>query len=408
MRLSEKATRYALRLTASDRPALLVIVAGDYDSAKLKGVLHLFSEYDEQGFFGKVILVSPYLRRDRRIVLDDRTELYEFGWGWRNLRKLAAPVHLYRVIRECRRIVRRQGIHVIRATEPTTCGFIAWATSRLSGVPYCLSLHANYDALFALDGRRGAPTFVGTRRLVRPLEKLTLRGAALVLPIRQSLVPYALKRGVNPLNIRLIPHGVDLALFKSECAIDLRSSLDLPPDRKVVAFAGRLSPENYVLDMLEAVAAVAEQRDDFVFVMAGGGVLEAEIRARIDANPALRRVARLTGFISREMVIALRRHCAVSICLMGGFSLIEACAAGRPVIAYDVDWHGELVIDGVTGRLVAEHSITSVAAALTELLSDDLKASQMGRKAQALAFSRHDLTVTSRNKQRWYRELVPS
>jgi glycosyltransferase involved in cell wall biosynthesis len=385
----------------------MVIFAGDYDSSRRKGVESLFLQFDEEGFFEKVIFISPLLRDDRRVLLDDRHELHEFGLGRRGVvRRLLAPFHLLRVIVQCRRLVRRERIGVIRATEPTLCGFVAWATARLTRVPYVVSLHADYDKLFALDGRRGAPALGGSRALTGLLERLTLRGAARVLPIRDSLVPYVLKRGVSRDKVRVIPHGIDLTPFTHEPAVDIHTTLGIPPDKAILAFAGRLSAENYVGDVLDAVRRVAERRDDFVLVLAGGGVLEKEIATRLQTDPVLARVVCATGFVSQDTVRALRSGCVVSLCLMGGFSLIEACAAGRPVIAYDVDWHHELVIDGRTGRLIREHDTEGVADAVVAFLDNKAEAARMGAEARNLAFARHDSRNASEVKRRWYLEVL--
>lgn len=395
--------------SSADARRLLVIFAGDLASARRKGVEHLLLHYDEGGYFDKVVLVSPYLRRDARVVLDSRHELLEFGLGRARLvRRLLAPLHVLRLILACRRIVRREGIKVIRGTEPTLCGLVAWATSRLTGVPYVVSLHADYDKRFALDGGRGAPTLFGSRRLVQPLERLTLRGAALVLPIRESLISYAAARGVSRDRIRVIPHGIDEASFTRPVVADVRQALGLPADRAIVAFVGRLSAENYVKDLLDAARLLAERRDDFVVVLAGGGVLEADVRARLAADPLLAGVVRPVGFQSRDTVRALQSAAAVSVCLMGGFGLIEACAAGRPVVAYDVEWHHELVIDGSTGRLLPEHDVPGVTRAIAAFVDDPALAERMGREARRLAWSRHRLADTQRVKRQVYGELLES
>lgn len=385
---------------------LMVVFPGDYDSAKKKGVEGQLLQFDENGFFDKVLFVGACIRRDARMVLDAHHEVVEVGFGRSFVQRLLAPLHVARLIAICARLVRREGIQLIRATEPTLCGFIAWAAAGLAGIPYCVSLHADYDRLYALDGRRGAPTLLGSRALIRPLERLTMGGAARVMPIRDSLIPYLLARGVGPDNIRVIPHGIDLTPFTLPPAVDIREMFGIPPGTAILAFAGRLSPENYVNEMLDAVRHVACQRDDFVLVLAGGGPLEAEITTRLAADPVLARVVRPVGFVSQETVRALRGVCRVSLCLMGGFSLIEACAAGRPVIAYDVDWHHELVVDGVTGRLVPEHQIEGVANAIGEFLDDEQKAQQMGAAGRALAFARHDIHVASENRRRCYAELL--
>jgi len=385
----------------------MVIFAGDYDSARTKGVDGLFLQYDEQGYFEKVVLVSPYRREDAHIILSERIELRQFGLGrGRISRCVLAPFHLLRVMVQCFRLVRGESISLIRATEPTLCGVVAWAAARFTGIPYCLSLHADYDKRFALDGRRGAPTFLGSRALVRPLERLTLRGAARVMPIRESLVAYVLARGVRRANVRVIPHGIDFTPFKQPLVMDIRQKLGIPTTKRIITFAGRLSAENYVDEMLDAARLLAERRDDFVLVVAGGGILEDEIAARLARDPVLSRVVRVVGFVSPDTVRALRMGGVVSICLMGGFSLIEACAAGRPVIAYDVEWHHELVITGRTGYLIREHDVEAVAAAMGDLMDDECEAARMGAEAQALAFERHDIGAVSEMKRRWYGEVL--
>ena len=386
----------------------MVVFAGDYESAKKKGVERQLLQFGENGFFDKVVFVCPYVRRDARVALDGRHEIVEVGFGPSRLSRLLAPLHIARVIATCVRIVRRERIQLIRATEPTLCGFVAFVAARVAGIPYCVSLHADYDKLYALDGRRGAPTLLGSRWLIRPLERLTMRRAARVMPIRNSLIPYATARGVHRENVRVIPHGIDLTPFTEPPSVDIRRVFDIPAGKAILAFAGRLSPENYVVEMLDAVRQLADRRDDFVLVLAGGGPLEAELSARLAADPVLARVARPVGVVSQEIVRALRGACRVSLCLMGGFSLIEACAAGRPVIAYDVDWHHELVVDGVTGRLIPEHRITDVADAIGALLDDEVIAQRMGAAARALAFAGHDLRRASETRQRCYAELLAS
>jgi len=384
----------------------MVIVAADYESARKKGVEHLFLQHDEGGFFEKVILVSPYLRRDRVIALGGGHEFRESGLGTGVVQRLLAPLHIVRLVLACVRTVRAEHIDVIRATEPTLCGLVAWATARLAGVPYVLSLHADYDKRFELDGRRGAPTLFGFRAPIRPLERLTLRGATRVLPIRESLVPYALARGVSRENIRVVPHGVNFAALERSPAVDVRTRFRIPVDKAILAFAGRLSAENYVGDMLDAIQRLAGRRNDFVLVLAGGGVLEGEIAARLRDDPTLARVVLPVGFVSQETVYALRQACAVSICLMGGFSLIEACAAGRPVVVYDVEWHRELVIDGETGRVLPEHDVAAVTEAIAALLDDPGVADRMGAAARTRAAARHGLPDTQAVKRRVYADVL--
>lgn len=94
------------------------------------------------------------------------------------------------------------------------------------------------------------------------------------------------------------------------------------------------------------------------------------------------------------------------MCLMAGFSLIEACASGRPVISYDVEWHRELVKDGETGFLIKEHDLDSLCKAVIYLLDHPSVADSLGKSARNLAFQNHDVKNVSKIKNCLYKELI--
>ena len=102
----------------------------------------------------------------------------------------------------------------------------------------------------------------------------------------------------------------------------------------------------------------------------------------------------------------IRRTSDISLCLMGGFSLIEACAAERPVVSYNVEWHSELVKSNETGFLIAENDVNEVVKVLDWLFDHPDKGKEMGQKAKTLAFERHDLKITSTIKTSYYNEMI--
>ena len=179
-----------------------------------------------------------------------------------------------------------------------------------------------------------------------------------------------------------------------------------PGGRLVVSFAGRLSRENYVDDLLSIARRLGSQRRDFVLVIAGSGDEEARLATTLAADPILRDVVRMVGSLDRPAVAGLRRASLVALVLMGGFSLIEAAAAGAALVSYDVEWHREIVRDGETGRLLTEHDVDGVVAAVAAFLDDPANARAMGHRAQTLALARHRLDAATRHKQRCYAALL--
>ena len=256
---------------------LLVIIAVDFDSSLKKGVTELLSQYDEDKFFSKVYLICPYIRRDREISLTDRVQFREYGWGRKTFGKFMSPFHFIRLIFKILNIVRLNEISLIRATEPTLAGIIALIASKLSGVPYCVSIHADYDQRFKLDGASGAPTLLGSRLLIWPIEKIVLKHAIRIFPIRESLTPYLLDRGVSLDKIRIFPHGINLDIFHKPIDFNLRSYLGgVSEETKIIVFAGRLSPENYVDEILDIALLLSKYRTDFLILLIGGGQLQEQ------------------------------------------------------------------------------------------------------------------------------------
>ncbi|HSL21761.1 MAG TPA: glycosyltransferase family 4 protein, partial [Vicinamibacterales bacterium] len=350
-------------------PRLLLISPTDYQSAVVKGVVSLLADFDEGGFFERVVIAFPFARTSttarvsaRVVAIDMGTDWLPFGGRFRWLRRMAAPVHLFRVVAALVKRVRTEQIDIIRATDPCFSGAIAWTTARLSRRPLCVSIHADFDKRHALGGALAGATILGSRRAARAMERFVLRRADMVMPIRESLRAYALGLGARPDRIRIVPHGADLRPFVEPSPIDVMAQFGVGGGKKIISFAGRLVRENYVDDVLALARRLGEHRRDFTLLIVGGGLEEARFRAVVSSDPILREVVRFAGFQPRNTVAAVRQASAVSLCLMGGFSLIEACAAASPVVAYDVEWHSELVKDAMTGYLVPEHDLARLTA----------------------------------------------
>jgi glycosyltransferase involved in cell wall biosynthesis len=392
------------------RPRVMFLVASDYSSLEKKGVAPLILERDENGYFERVVTVHPIAQSSRRIDLNavhriEEMHLARPAWLPRAFLWLLAPFYLLGVLFRVHKLLREERIDIVRATDPAFMGLIGWIVTRMPRRPFCVSLHADYDKRFALDGALGAPTIAGSRFAARLLERFIYRHADLIMPIRETLARKIEMEGGPPTRIRVIPHGIDLTLFTEKATIDIREELKIPASRQIISFAGRIERENYSSDVL-ALAQKLASRSDCVVVIAGGGSEEATIRAAVGSNSALADIVVMPGFLTRDRVAALRQQSAVSLCLMGGFSLIEACAAGSPVLSYDVEWHGELVKDGITGFLIPEHDVDKLAERTILLLDSPSMVGQLGAAARALACQRHDLAKTSLIKRACYDTLL--
>lgn len=390
----------------------LFVVPSDYDALAAKGVLHMLRDRDENGMLDQIVTVHPFTRQERVIDVAPNHMLYEFKQPTDIRRRPVAWVcfalHLFRAAFRIRRLADKYGCDFVRAQDPYFSGLLGWLATRWpSRRPFCISIHADYDKRYVLDGPRGAPVVFGSRKLAKRLERFLLRHANKVLPIRESIAAGVEKIGVPRAKIAVIPHGIDMSAYTKDChARALPTELMLEQGKHWIVFCGRLSRENYVFDLLAFAESLAKRRDDFLLVIAGDGPERASMQAQVERTRALSAHVRMLGFQSNSVVAALRKAAAIGIVPMGGFSLIEACAAAHPVLAYDVEWHAELVRGGETGFLVPEGDVGQLVERAGYLLDHPDAAMRMGQCGQALAFERHDMARASRRRLEVYRSLA--
>ena len=395
------------------KPSILFIVPATYEALKIKGVENTILERDENGFFEKVITLHPFSNKTYFLKLNDCHEVYEIGFdllpGLKNIRLfyyLQLPIHFFRIVFKTLRLIKKYNLDIIRANDPYWMGLFGYICSRICNIPFCVSIHADYDKSIKLDKDISIIKVLGSYKIAKRMERFILSRASMVLPIRQSLAIKAIASGAKEDKVKVIPHGIDLTPFKHPVVHKIRELFNIDSKKKIISFVGRLSKENYVYKILEVCKKLGQKRQDFLIIMAGGGKEENRIKEKISSEPLLHKHILLVGFQPKEVCFDLRRVSDICLCLMGGFSLIEACAAERPVVSYHVDWHSELVINKETGFLISENKVDEVVKALDWLLEHPDESYKMGRKAKILAFDHHDLKITSAIKTDYYKEMI--
>jgi glycosyltransferase involved in cell wall biosynthesis len=204
-------------------------------------------------------------------------------------------------------------------------------------------------------------TDVALARRAPSLARTVLKRAEAVVCPSTALAGDATRLGAR--QIEVVPSGVDLPA-------EIGDEAD-PPE---VLYAGRLSREKGVLELVEAAG-------DLNLVVAGDGPLRDQVpMARGFVPPA-----ELAELYARAAVVACPSH-------REGFGVacLEAMAHGRPVVASGVGGLLDLVVNGETGIVVEPGNVPALRAALERLLADrDLRRrmGEAGRRRAAEHFS---------------------
>lgn len=202
--------------------------------------------------------------------------------------------------------------------------------------------------------------------------------------------------------LRVVPNGADVELFADAVPAPL-------PEGRRILFVNRLDPRKGFPVMVEAFRRLAEARPDVVLVVAGDGRdrvavrdLPIEIRAR---------VVMLGNVVHAELPpyhAACQVFCAPATGRESfGIVLVEAMAAGLPVVASDIAGYREVVRDGVEGWLVPPGDPGALAQAVDRILDDPQAAETFARAGRDRA-QRYSWDTVAREIESVYFEVAGS
>jgi glycosyltransferase involved in cell wall biosynthesis len=180
-----------------------------------------------------------------------------------------------------------------------------------------------------------------------------------------------------------VPNGIRVDTFQptsGEARQRLRSVLGLPSGTRVLGFVGRLTWAKDHATLIRAFHRVQEQLPESALVLIGDGPLKAELTELAAAEGIADQVLFLGDRSDiHELLPGLDLFVMSSVTEGYSITLLEACAAGLPIVATKVGGNAEIVREGVNGHLVNEREPAGLADAIIALLADSERAKAMGQ-----------------------------
>jgi glycosyltransferase involved in cell wall biosynthesis len=324
------------------------------------------------------------LRRGWRTMTPDWVKLWG-GFGRETLRLAAS--------------FRRRPVDLMH-TNNTGCEESAVA-ARLAGVPWVLGTF-HVDSTYDLSRSRS-----GLRH--RALECLSNHCLHAAIAVSEATRRDWLRRtGMPARRVVTIHNGVRPAMSdRPRNTAAARGRLGLPADQVIVGGVGRLDRAKGFDDLLDAVAALATDRPHVAVALAGQGPLRAALEQRASRLGIASRVHFL-GYRAdvNEVYAALDVFVLSSVCEALPYVLLEAMAAGLPVVATTVGGVPEVVAAGETGFLVPPQDPPALAAALRPLLASAELRDRMGRAGRDRVARAFDERETVARTIQFYRDLL--
>lgn len=278
-----------------------------------------------------------------------------------------------------------QGIHafepdIIHSHHPFLMGDAALRAARRHNLPLIFTHHTLYEEYthyVPLD----SPVL---KKFVIDLSTRYANLCNRVVAPSASIAHTIRRRGViRP--VTEIPTGVDIEFFARGRRSRFRKSHGIAEDSWVVGHLGRLAPEKNLRYLTEAVAEFIARHQQAVFLVVGNGSSQREI-SRIFAQKNLSRKLIMAGSQSgqdlSDAYSAMDLFVFSSKSETQGMVLLEAMAAGKPVVALDASGVREVLRDGQNGRLLpADASRQTFANAIEEFFRNQDAADQWRRRS---------------------------
>ena len=285
--------------------------------------------------------------------------------------------------------------HFVRAYSPLV------AVARAAGARVVVTDHMN------LRRHAGGPLRDRYKALRgRLFNRLPHRRVAVSRCVAESV---RVAEHVDPAQQVIIEHGIDVQRFMRADGRALRDELRAG-SRPVIACVSRLEEDKGVVTLLAAHAKVGR---DALLIYAGDGPLNAH----------LQKMAKQLGLESHVHLLGLRNdveriYAAADVVVCPshgeiwpeafGLAVVEAMAAGKPVVVSDSGARPDVVANGKYGVVVPRKDPVALAGAIGRLLDDHLLAERLAQAAQARALERYAMNVWLDATLGLYRELVPS
>jgi glycosyltransferase involved in cell wall biosynthesis len=285
---------------------------------------------------------------------------------------------------------------------------------RLSAAPHVLTVHhlvrdAAENIGLSLSSRMkdlsGENGF-----LIPQIERRALESVDMVVAVSNYTKDRILQTYSIPSEmVDVVYNGVkfDGYTFTREELDETRKQMGLP-DLPVILFVGRVDDPRKGLDVLiQAFRKVLDEVDATLLVVGKGD----QTIARDLAGPALDRIV-FTGFVDDITLKKCYALCDLYVCpsrLEGfGLTILEAFAAGKPVVATRVGAISELVQDGQNGILVPSENVTAMAETIVSILQGLGSHQQIGKDNVISLDDPFRWAKTAENTERLYLQLKSS
>jgi 1,2-diacylglycerol 3-alpha-glucosyltransferase len=267
------------------------------------------------------------------------------------------------------RSIRRLNLDIVHSQVPANTGLFAILVSRLEHIPH---VHTYHTLFMEYTHYMPVPRPIAVHIVESVSRWFCGRSQCIISPsarIRRELREYGIHTPIE-----VIPTGIDTNPDRViQDPRELRHRYNLPEDKKILSFVGRIGREKNIGFLLRMVRKISEARDDVILVIVGDGPDKSRLAAEA-RSLGIESLVRFTGYVDRETVFSVFAASAVftfaSMTETQGLVLLEAMSMGTPVVAIDAMGVSDLLSDDRGGFLCQPDDLDGFTERVNTLLDN--------------------------------------
>jgi glycosyltransferase involved in cell wall biosynthesis len=275
--------------------------------------------------------------------------------------------------------------------------------TRLSGLPRSIPWIAFHHGYTSTSWRTGS---------YNQLDRWSLKAASQVVTVSHACLEQLRSKGVDTEKIKVLHNAVPVGYgSKADRELhgdSLRASLGIPPGAKVILSVGRLSKEKNQVALIEAIGALKGPLSPYL-VIVGEGPEQDAIAQRAQALGLSRRLIMAGLQTDVRPFYTFADAVVISSTSEGSPNvLLEALAAGVPLVATAVGGIPEMVRDGEHALLVQDGNNKEMANAIARILSDSALAQRLIENGKFLVRTKFSPIERARTLSEMYQGILES
>lgn len=301
--------------------------------------------------------------------------------------------------------IQNLNLDLVHTQHPFLLGETGARLAHKQKIPLVFTFHTRYDDYLHYTPF-GIPQFISKSFIKNKILHFLKKSDAIIAPT-PSIKELILQYGIQD-KCQVIPNAISLSQFQKKDGKSVLEKYHLE-GRKVSVFIGRLAPEKNLSFLLESFVSVVQEISEACLMVIGDGVSRAELEQEAQKLGLARSVI-FTGMIPYEQVpdyLSLSKiFVTASKSEVNPLSILEAMAAGVPLLALRTTWSEEIITHKKNG-ILADENRDSFSRAFIQLLTHDTAREKLSQEAKEKSREFH-YSFMAKKLEKLYLSLMQS